>query len=703
MTGFLRPITLAAFLATIMGGFFSMDAGILREGPFQVAKGIIEGNASPILSFAILAVFLALQMFLAKSISLPKTTSWVLALLVFLAVASILWSRFPADSIAAALFLAGLALAFVAATTVDRPRQICLAILIGATVVSVLGIHELVIHFTRSEYNWRVFSLYFNPNALAGMLGLALLVGLSAYRSSSSYPQLLLGLAGIMVFAVFVATQSRGAFISLFVALVALVFFRRLRNPAKWASWIVLPVIVAVVWLGLPLLNRISGGDPMSRLAAGQGSVQGIEGGASSSYRLYLYKGALSGMIQRPLGTGAGTYKWEGGRNLEVIPAHQAHSAYLQLGSDIGPLGPLLLIGVFLFALQKRGERDEQLQQAGVDPEYLKAAAVFVAVHAVVESNLFFAGIAVPAFIVLGLLSADLGLERKPALLHRAWASAACLALLYLGYVEALQASVRYQIGLIEAPPSIPGLDRLMQIASWDDETYSLRSDYEESLPKRIELIERASKISPSVPNLHYLTGLKLQAQDMEGARQAARDVLQQWPNDAETLYLALHASLDDRDESMRLMQRLVALERSPYATVRPISDVVFPYGALARYSVLKWATGPDERRRLLEETATVLVQYVIITSPKAVDYSRRGIQEGYGGETLTEAYERLQIAVKVTDELAKDDSADPRWRSEHARMDKALAELESSLILKGKPMKESKGTAASGEGHSHS
>jgi O-antigen ligase len=153
--------------------------------------------------------------------------------------------------------------------------------------------------------------------------------------------------------------QSRASFIALglifigYVALNLYIYFFSKKELSKILSigYFVLPLILAVILNQAIIANK--GADAISRAATISISTQD----GSVNQRLRYYEDVFTHMKSNPLlGTGLGNWKL---KSIEydskdivgyVVPYH-AHSDFIQLGAELGFLGFLLYLGIFLLAI----------------------------------------------------------------------------------------------------------------------------------------------------------------------------------------------------------------------------------------------------------------------------------------------------------------------------------------------------------------
>jgi len=307
---------------------------------------------------------------------------------------SALWSDRWADSLAFGLAYLGI-LSLPLLPLEEGP--LVFALLLSALLSSLWGVVDFSL---AGSPTWRVFGPFVNPNMFACFLIPAVVLGGHVAIFGGRSLRLLGAVAALLSLASLGLTGSRGGALGLFVALAC--YGASLRRRA-------LPVVAVVSLLALlaflsPLRYRLVGAQiPHSHL-----------------FRLAVWGSTIDALSSRPWGWGFTAFE-------EVYPSfaragftRMAHSVYLQLAMEVGPLGGALLLA--LLALGGRGLARGRREGA--------AALLGQGVHFLVESALYIPAVAVE-FSLLYAISAGRGRARPlPSALRVCFGAAAAFLLL---------------------------------------------------------------------------------------------------------------------------------------------------------------------------------------------------------------------------------------------------------------------------------
>mgnify|MGYP003705929649 FL=1 len=153
--------------------------------------------------------------------------------------------------------------------------------------------------------------------------------------------------------------QSRASFVAVGVILIAYTFlniFLYFKVNKKWEQlaqllFFVIPFLITILVNQALLSNR--GADAVSRTA----SISLSSNDSSINQRFRYYGDVLTHVIANPiLGVGLGNWKLKSidydAKDIDgyIVPYH-AHSDFIQLGAELGILGFLLYLGIFIWAL----------------------------------------------------------------------------------------------------------------------------------------------------------------------------------------------------------------------------------------------------------------------------------------------------------------------------------------------------------------
>jgi O-antigen ligase/tetratricopeptide (TPR) repeat protein len=153
--------------------------------------------------------------------------------------------------------------------------------------------------------------------------------------------------------------QSRASFIALGLTIIAYIFlhtfiyfkFNKKLIQLFQIGYLVIPVIISIIVNQTFLSNK--GADAVSRAA----TISISTNDGSVNQRLRYYEDVLTHMSSNPIfGVGLGNWKLKSieydSRDIigYVVPYH-AHSDFIQLGAELGIIGFLLYLGIFIWAV----------------------------------------------------------------------------------------------------------------------------------------------------------------------------------------------------------------------------------------------------------------------------------------------------------------------------------------------------------------
>lgn len=162
-----------------------------------------------------------------------------------------------------------------------------------------------------------------------------------------------LGLIGLSMI------QSRASFVAVGATILAYVLLHTvlyLKAKKQWtqllqSAFLIVPLLIAI-FINQTLLSS-KGADALSRAA----SISVSTNDGSVNQRLRYYEDVLTHMISNPiLGVGLGNWKLKSieydSKDIKgyVVPYH-AHSDFIQLGAELGIIGFLLYLGIFIWAV----------------------------------------------------------------------------------------------------------------------------------------------------------------------------------------------------------------------------------------------------------------------------------------------------------------------------------------------------------------
>lgn len=677
---------LLAFLAPVIGGHVAVDAQPQTMG---IWPAILSGSALPLGTRALLALLcfggLGYLFATRRVFVLPHPRIWglTLLLLAFLAL-SILLARSPYGSVSAwltwATMGAGLFFIVAAAGRGKGPWAIAACLAGGCLAVALKGILEYG-EMRALDPNHRIFADYNNPNAAAGILLLGVPLGLALATGGSLGRRVFGWAAGALCLSGLLLTQSKGGFLSLGVALIALAVLTGL-----WGGWrkvAAIPTVAVAAVLLVMALQRTaptptpvvpaapvvpavaaqaqalapeSGPGPLARLSRGQETQE-----QSMGFRKLLWQSSVALIKSNPIGHGVGSFPVVSSQPGLVPPTNMAHQTPLQVAAEGGVLAGLTLLallGVWLFEVCK-GARwlpaDRNLLRAGI-----VAAILGVGAHGLVESNLYFLGIGMTTFMLLGLglaVAVDgcspelLRPQIRAALIFGACASPLGVAI-YFAHGEALKASALSSVLAHEPAAAQAALERARSIHPADGETWYLSGRFAQDLAERTLYLDRAAQRAPS-PR-YYRTLARAQAERglAQGALASLAKALELDPNSLPTLlmYMEIYDKSGDWPSAEGAARRIIDVESKSYLQVRALPDFVPTEPYEARIYLAGRTSDPAERAKLLRAAVDGFLTYRTRTVPQVTAFSREGLD--YLGENRETAGAKMAMARKACADL---------------------------------------------------
>lgn len=627
----------------------------------------------------LLLVALAMAAFRRKVLQLPSTAVLIcLGIWVAVLLFSVVGSGYRTYSLVSVLPWLFYPLALLAGVSLSGRKEGAAAVLLGATVgsgvVALLGVLEYV---GQPDPSWRIFSTWFHPNALAGLLVLVLPVGL-ALAARGGRQGIVAMVAVALQASALLLTQSKGGLLALAVGLLALLALAcawvgvRAAGPAiaRGVLGLVLGVALffgatravqapAALPSQAPVTSQMAptqpSNAPLSRLTnAGATAEQ------SAGFRRLLWSSALGLVRENPLGWGFDTFRYNSARTGQTTATLFAHNTYLQLAAEATLLAPLLLLALVGLALVQmaRAARalpaEQNLLRAGVAAALLASGA-----HNLVDSDLYHFGIGFLVFLLVGVglqLSAD---GSAPEWAPKGWrVSLAALATVVLALL--FKAGVT-EVGLANAMGFLQGgarteaittLDGLRSSAAGDGRVWYLSAAASASPQERVQRLQQAFDLLPTPRHGRALARALLQEGNNAGAQIALKNALRIDPNNLATLAeLWTVQKLAGLDEWRDTAEQLVAVELTPYYKVRSIPEMVPTETAEARVALADVA---DEREaaQLLRAAVDIYLAYAAVTAPKVLQMHRAIPGARFGEDGVKEAGSKLDEAIRAAKRL---------------------------------------------------
>ncbi|HVT13562.1 MAG TPA: O-antigen ligase family protein [Fimbriimonadaceae bacterium] len=676
-------LSLAAFLIPLIGGQIPNDVATLEPGYTPTVQSLFRGGEIATLQHALLGLLVvAAFVYLVvkrKIVQVPQASiSGPLVGFLILVLASVLLSSYRWVSLTsfAEWAIYGLIL-IVSVAGLGRksgPMIVLGSLSAGTGLVALLGIFEYGGERLHGNPSWRIFANWNNPNALAGVLVLGLLVSLGLLAVlSARRGALLAGTSAVLSGIAILLTGSKGGLLALLVGLavfglLAIVW----KKPAALLRALGCVAVIAVA--AFALQHSGSGGGGLRVANAGATSEQ------SAGFRLQLWKGAIDLVKENPMGHGMNTYQFYSAKPGTNTITLLAHSTWLELPAEAGILALAALVVLLLTWLFHtfRGARalptDQNILRASVI-----AAAFAAAVDGCIESNLYFFGIGLAFFLLLGVgiqLSADAGAPEFVAPPMRFFAVALSILtvgeLVFAGYVAKLQANARWSMTNNGIEDARDTLATLRSIAPFDGETWYRSGFLASSRSEALHDFAQAAAVAPSPKYFRRLASLQIEAGENTEALASLHEALDYDPKNLAALRLLL--DLQDKtgatDDAKETAKTMIAVEETPYLKIRSLPQVIPTETYEARIYLAK--TSPD-KTRLLKEAVEGFLEFTRVTLP----YARA--MAGGGGISVQEAEQETQLGLDTAKQLeaiyrTASDSAGVEWAG------KAEAEFSAAL-----------------------
>lgn len=672
----LIPLIIACiglFLAPIIGGHIRSDQVIGMSG--STFGGIYEGNW-PMGSLAILATALILPLIISifsrKVQHVPSWHLWApLSAFFLLFCSSSLWSDFPQSSqdmmiqwcIYGATF-------FAIVAVVGRKQGIQAAIsciIAGSTFTAIRGILEYS-SMKAIDPTWRIFGGWINPNALAALLIISIILSLGMLGNEDRLVKLVVGASVVLQGLAFLLTQSKGGFLGLFVGLVFFVIMIAVRKQGKLVLAVFgLLSLVALLGFGVQSSSKNPGGSgALSRVSQSSTTSEQSEG-----FRNLLWQGAIANIKADPIGTGIGTYRFESSRSGFHTQTALTHQTFLQVAFEGGVVSLLFLLTfvVMWCFITLRGFRNLPVERA-ITYAGIFAALAASAAHSLVDSDWYYPGIGLLVFTLMGLGVQCAQDSSSPEFTRRhnlnILGLTACIALLIAAWIPAYRDSQVLKANNFALNRETENYKKawkdINQAFPKESASYRVLAEFASADKQKI-LMNSAISIHPSTSNYRFLANIELGNKDYSEAEKTLYLALKRDPKNLPTLKILLETQLkqDNIDAAKRTMERIRGVETSSYFLSRALPEVIPTESYEARILLSKAIADEEEFKLLNLEAAEGLKKYLQITAIKALEY--RDTPSGFGGETLDEAIEKAKLALEAGQIIQKEFTGKPNQK----------------------------------------
>ncbi len=687
------------FAAPIIGGQLAVDAAMLTPGLSGLIAALGGNGDLGILPHALLGVGVVLAgAILLLSRRIVQTPNQRLSILILMLMAvigsSVSVSAFRNVSLAEAAewWVYGITF-FVLVAGAGRqlgPKVLLSAIFAGTVIVAIKGIMEYG-QMKAIDPTWRIFAGWVNPNATAAILLLGFFLGISLMLVMPRLGGLICGLGTGLVGLALALTQSKGGLLAWGVAcpvfLVLLIMWHPRGERGKSLLKVGAVMGLSILLIFAIVLRPVAGATPAPGQIANSG-VTGIvaapsalsritnSGGSqdqSSGFRSLLWKGCLQLAQKNPVGYGIGAYRYESGRTGLTTQTQLAHETYLQLLVEASPLAPGLLLVVtgFWLWLMLRGAKNVPLEsnllRAGI-----VASVVAIGLHSLVDSDLYYFGIGLSVFAIMGIgmvLSSDsVSPEYVPTSARVGsvvLSGMVVLTLIWLGFGETLKNQARFnmnQIGQESSAdrPVIQGTiqDEIGQILALfpnDPEANYLASRVARTAGDREKFLRVAVQNGPSTRILRALSRELIAGDKLASAETYLNAALSRDPNNLLTLtdLLQLHQAAGDQPAALATAQRLVDVEKSPYFQIRSLPNLIPTETYTARVPLAAAERDPVKKAKWLQEAVDGFKLYLTTTVPEVRQAKKFNAANDYAGESPRRAIEKLTSAAGLAQQLS--------------------------------------------------
>ncbi len=666
-------LCIGIFLAPIFGGRLAFEPQAID--PKDLLYGVVIDGSLPTLSCFAIALFVSLafvSIAVSKQVLLLPAPKFLLLIVMFwfgLGI-SISQSQFLHDSILEfskwTVYLVAL-VTVIATTGRDGVARLIWIIATSVTVISFLGLLE---YSNAPDSNWRVFSVWMNPNAFAGVLALCLpaMLGL-LYQSNGIAQKSFSGICIATSFGALWVTGSKGGLLAFSVGFIALILFGLLevfrnRHRRQLLLWIVSAIFLFAIGIGMPkvVAPKSDSGTVSSRIFdSGKDSEQSV------GFRKKLWAESLKiAKNNLTFGTGIGTYASVLPRYSTIEGSKVAHNSFVQLLAECGPitLFVFVLLGLIWFS-------QLMSNHPGV-PERVSwiRAGVFGSVVAgtcnlMFESGLSYFGFSILFFSLLGcgiLVSRDGARPEKTPLVSRAVLSigAGMGATYYLwasGYAQYLVGSSKFEFARGNFDIAITTLDSAKKFAPSDAYPWIEKGRIYAALgkPEVAETyFQKAALLRPTSSSFALLARSQMDSGKLDKSEFNFRKAITYSKHDPRwrARLFDFYISQDRFEEAELAAENVVETESSDY----------YKYDALPQFVKLDTldahlflAKFPERKIAHLESAFNLLAEYrrkTYFELKRMVGNSGQTTFEVMPGESLAKAEERFEMLKKVGEEL---------------------------------------------------
>ncbi|HRK21307.1 MAG TPA: hypothetical protein PLX06_05840, partial [Fimbriimonadaceae bacterium] len=220
--------------------------------------------------------------------------------------------------------------------------------------------------------------------------------------------------------------------------------------------------------------------------------------------------------------------------------------------------------------------------------------------------------------------------------------------------------------------------------ASADGDAWYLRALVAGAPDERLRYLDLAARKSPSTRNLRALARAQDEAGKPDDAATTFREALTRDPNNLYSLKALFDLFLrqEAHPDAEATARRMIEVEKSPYFTIRALPELVPAETTFARRYLASRTQDPKSRIDLLEPAIALLSDYAARTVPNVIRSVEAKMTQGYAGETLDDAIEKMELGKLLSAACAQayEKLADPGRAQETAAKAKTFEEALSKL-----------------------
>ncbi len=661
----------------------SLEVTAVQPGFLNVLTASLGAQAMPAVSHAIVgsfAILACLVLLIRRQVIQVPNVGFASTILIFLGVlfASLMNSRMEAQSIQEliqwSLFVLAMFVVVSGAGRQNGPVGIIGAIFLGVVIVARNGIVEYQ-ERAALDPSWRIFAGWQQPNALAGILLIGLLLGVGIVATQRRPWALASAICSLGIAYAMFRTQSKGGVLALAAGLALLAtLFGTLKFKPKVLPWVgrlavallLAANVAAIVVPKMPSTDQqaiATEGAPGSPGVLGRLSTTAGSSEQSVGFRKLLYVSSLRLISDNPVGSGIGTFRGESSKPGLVTQTRLAHNTLLQLAVEASPVAPILLILALALWFELT------LRDAGNLPWKINAlrmsvvAAVFATmIHGITESNLYTFGIGMTFFMLMGVglqLSADaVSPEFTPTkgrILGSITVAIVAVGLWHAAAAETLHSIFRGQLQAGAFRDAMDTLEQLKEVAPRDGETWSEAATISTTPQEHVEAWKRAAELQPMPKNYRPYASSLVAVGQIPAAIGALDEALLLDPNNTPALLakMTLENQRGDQAAASATAERLIAVEQTIYFRVRALPDLIPTETYEARLYLAKQTNNPQTRAALLKGAVDGYGRYLVRTWPSVKGITAEDPHASWGGDNLAKATANLKAGQDAALELA--------------------------------------------------